>query len=286
MAPDSTPDTTAEDQTWTPLHQARLTVAGFLALAISDPRSERWARLDDEEVRRGAVEAAALLAQHPGAVPTDMAPGERPPGELDLTSLVDGLSAPHDELVAEFDRVFGLVSSKECPPYETEYCPQTFSVFRSQEMADVAGYYAAFGLQPSRDVPERPDHVALEIEFVAWLLVKECHAQRPDNPHAAEQVEVSRDAQKSFVETHLAWWLPAFAAALQRKVGEPEAESEDSYLGALADALAAWVPIERAVLGVDPPTELAAPSPSEEDSADCDACGAGAPEDARTGPPR
>jgi len=283
MAPAATPDTTgpsAVDDAWTPLHQARLTVAGFLALAISDPRSKRWARLSDEESRRGAVEAAELLARHAETVPPELAPGERPPGELDLAPLVDGLRAPHDALIAEFDRVFGLVSSKECPPYETEYCPQTFSVFRSQEMADVAGYYAAFGLQPSRDVPERPDHIALEIEFLAWLLVKECHAQRPDNPDAAEQVEVSRDAQKSFVQAHLAWWVPAFAEALRLKVGDPEVESEGSYLGALAGALAAWVPIERAVLGVDPPTELAAPTPAEEDSADCATCGQGPPSEA------
>lgn len=261
-----TTDTHAGNPEWTPLHVARLQVCEFLALAASDPRSQRWERLSDENFVRSSEKAAAFLAQEPAAVPPMLAPGESAPATLDLAPLIAALRAPHETLVDEYDRVFGLVSSKECPAYETDYCPQTFSVFRSQQLADVAGYYAAFGLEPSRDMPERADHVALEIEFLAWLLAKQCHALRPDNANATEQAAVCCDAQKSFMTAHMAWWLPAFAHALARKAG-------GGYFSALADALTAWVPIERAVLGIEPPTELAAPNPADETEMGCGSCG-------------
>ncbi len=260
---------------WTPLHAARLAVCRLLALVASDPRSARWQRLGQEEFIETARAAAAFLGQEPAAMPQQLAPGERTPADLDLASLAEALDAPHDDLVEEYDRVFGLVASKECPVYETDYCPQTFSVYRSQQMADVAGYYSAFGLQPSRDMPERPDHVAMEIEFLAWLLAKEHHALRPDNDDATEQASVCRDAQKSFVQAHLAWWLPAFAHALQRKTGGAEGVVAVGYLSELARILAAWVPIERAVLGVEPPIELAAPNPADENEVGCGSCGEG-----------
>ena len=75
----------------------------------------------------------------------------------------------------------------------------------------------------------------------------------------------------------LAWWLPAFAHALQRKVDSLEAEGEPGrrgYIRELAKVLMAWIPMERAVLGIESPTELAAPNPTEQDEMDCAGCGA------------
>jgi TorA maturation chaperone TorD len=273
--------TTTDSTDWTTVHTARLDLCHFLALVASDPRSERWERLEQDDVLSAAASAATFLAQEPTATPPALAPGESAPATLDLRPIVDALRSPRADLIAEFDSVFGLTASKECPTYETDYCAQTFSVYRSQQLADIAGYYSAFGLQPSRDAPERADHVSLEIEFLAWLLAKERHALRPDNPDAAEQVEVCRRAQKGFVETHLAWWLPAFAHALKKKT-DRSADAASGYLGALAGVLAAWIPIERAVLGVEQPTELMAPNPTEQDELSCENCGGDAQEVARS----
>jgi len=145
---------------------------------------------------------------------------------------------------------------------------QTFSVHRAHLMADVAGFYRAFGLEPSRELPERHDHVALELEFMAWLIAKTWHAP------PGERREVCQDAQARFVEGHLAWWVPAFAGALRRKAnGPPPGGGPPSLLAAVADVLCAFVPAERAVLGVDPPTRLAAPQPTEQTDASCEGCG-------------
>jgi len=88
---------------------------------------------------------------------------------------------------------------------------------------------------------------------------------------------VCRDAQRLFVEQHLAWWVPAFALALRRKAdGLRDArdlhEPPRSALGALGAALAAFISAERAVLHIDPPTELVGPQPVAEVEGGCGDC--------------
>ena len=266
---------------WTPLDEARLCLYYVFSRVLSDPASRRQLRSCERGVLEQFGAAAAFLAEEPAAQPAALAPGELPPSALAGLGLAAWFDQPQATLAAQYERVFGLVSSKECPPYETDYCRQTFSVYRSQRMADVAGCYRAFGLEPSRDRPERHDHLALELEFMAWLLVKERHALRRDGAEAAEQAAVCRDAQRLFVREHLAWWVPAFALALRRKAdGLRDArdlhEPPRSALGAVGAALAAFIAAERAVLGIEPPTELVAPSPDEEPEGACGGCSLGA----------
>ena len=254
------------------LSSARKCVYSFFALAASDPRSERWARLQDSAFQKASEEAAALLREQARQVEGDSAPGELPPDQLDLASLVKHVAASWDEVNEAYESVFGLLSSKECPPYETSYYPQTFSVFRSQKVADVAGFYQAFGVEPSRDKPERHDHLALELEFMAWLIAKEQNA--PDE----EKAEITREAQRKFFEDHLAWWVPAFALALRRKadgVSGPGdlAAPATSLLGELGRLLAAFVQVERRLLNIKPPTELVAPKDTDgAETPECEGC--------------
>lgn len=282
-SPQKTPAAAAVDQApapaWTPLDEARLCLYYALSRVLADPASRRQLRSCERAVLEQLGAAAAFIAEEPSARPAALAPGELPPSVLAGLALADWFGQPPGTLAAQYERVFGLVSSKECPPYETDYCRQSFSVYRSQRMADVAGCYRAFGLQTSRELPERPDHLALELEFMAWLLVKERHALR--GAAKAEEVEhaaVCRDAQRLFVREHLAWWVPAFALALRRKAdGLRDArdlhEPPRSALGAVGAALAAFMAAERAVLGIEPPTELVGPSPDEEPESGCGGCG-------------
>jgi nitrate reductase assembly molybdenum cofactor insertion protein NarJ len=160
---------------------------------------------------------------------------------------------------AQYERIFGLMMSKKCPPYETEFCPQTFSVFRSQTLADVAGFYRAFGVEPSRDKPERDDHLSLELGFMAYLIARE------ENASETEQITICRNAQKRFAREHLVWWVPAFARALERQCQRmlDRTDGESTPYELLAAALAAFMPIERAILDIDSPKELVAPGPVE-----------------------
>lgn len=263
----------ATEDSWL-LDRARMTVYRFLSMAASHPRSDRWPLLLESDFQELAVAAAELIRGEPLARPDALARGELPPQDMELTTLISFTRLPPELLITEYDRVFGLLISQDCPPYETEYSPQTFSVYRSQQLADVAGYYRAFGLEPADKEPVRQDHIVLELEFMAWLIAKTLYASENGQ---ADNAGLCRDAQVNFFRDHLAWWLPAFALALRRKADGIGEEREmtlppKSYLGAVSTLLAAFVPAERAVLGISPPPTAPTPSAVEEDLEGCDAC--------------
>src|SRR6266545_2906491 len=253
------------------LDTARLHVYRALALLLSDPKSQRWQKVYDRAFQSAAGAAGEVLREELAGPTSMLAPGELSPDQFDMTTLLSFLR-PHDEILAVYQQIFGLMISKKCPPYETEYCPQTFSVYRSQQLADIAGFYRAFGLEPSRDLPERHDHIALELEFMGFLIAKELRAADD-----AEKVAACREAQKSFFKDHVAWWVPAFALALRRRADRIKGVAEialppRSFYGAVAHALASFVCIERALLGIAPPTELMIPQATADSEASCEEC--------------
>jgi TorA maturation chaperone TorD len=207
-----------------------------------------------------------------------LAPGEKPASEMNLQPMLDFFRRSAEHFEADYQNTFGLLMSKECPPYGTEYCLQAFSVFRSQELADIAGYYKAFGVEPSRDQPERQDHIALELEFMAWLIGKVMHADKSTEESADENADLCRDAQKNFFEKHMVWWIPAFCAALDLKVNKvSEANANgatpQSFYTCVAHALSAFIGLERNHMKIDPPTDLVEPKPDTDDSEmECSAC--------------
>ncbi|MDP6490398.1 MAG: molecular chaperone TorD family protein [Kiritimatiellia bacterium] len=274
--PDHTPNTDPA------LQQARSCLYQFFALALSDPLSERADRLRQSEFVEMAAAAADFMSRAQADDAAVLAPGEMPASEMSLQPVLKLFERSAEHFEADYQNTFGLLMSKECPPYETEYCPQTFSVFRSNELADIAGYYHAFGVEPSRDRPERQDHIALELEFMAWLIGKALHADRSDSANAAEGAALCRDAQRDFFEKHLVWWIPAFCAALELKVKRASGEAADgspagTFYGCVARALSAFVGWERNSMKIEPPTALVEPNPDTDDAEmECAAC-SGAP---------
>jgi hypothetical protein len=83
------------------------------------------------------------------------------------------------------------------------------------QMADVAGFYRAFGFEVSG---ERPDHIVPELEFLALLLLKEAHARITGE---ADGAEVCATARSKFMAEHLGLWLPSL---LKRARETPGAE--------------------------------------------------------------
>jgi len=256
---------------WAPRHEARLRLCTFLARAAGDPRGGHFGSLLHEDVLEAAEGAAAMLAALPSVVPPSLAPGERSPTTLDLSPLVAALRSTRDSLAEEHARVFGSAASDPCPACETDYC-QASPAFRSERLADLASCCSAFGFVAAPGMPLRLDHVASELECFAWLLARQRDAARsgrdasglPADAALAEQPAAAwRDAQRRFLREHLAWWLPAFARALFRAADGSEAALAGSYLASLAHALSAWVPLERAALGVDAPTGSPAWEPAQ-----------------------
>lgn len=81
-------------------------------------------------------------------------------------------------------------------PYEVEFSKgQEFS--KAHLLADIMGFYHAFGVEPLRD---RADSIDAELEFMHLLVLKEHHAlQSNDNKKA----QICRDAQEKFFCEHL-----------------------------------------------------------------------------------
>jgi TorA maturation chaperone TorD len=227
---------------------ARECLYRYLSAALSDPYTCDVSLLWEPNNRQIARCAAELLREEASETPVPLGFGELPPSQLDLTRFSRELRSSLEQLRNEYDHVFGLVLSRECPPYETEYCSSSEPFFRAQQLADIAGFYRAFGLQTAKAMPERPDHLALELEFMSFLLRKErmARASAGINPSAMEQADVCAEAQQSFFRDHLAWWVPSFAMGLRRK-------AERGFYWAVSQVLAAFMPSERARWGVSTP---------------------------------
>lgn len=235
----------------------------LVSAATLDPyHRDRFAVLRDPAFRRRAVEAAALLAQEPpqGA----LGPGEGELGEVSPNRLFSALDAEAETLEATHRQLFGLTAiSPRCPPCEIEYEPNADVTFRSQSLADVAGFYQAFGLQVSARAGERLDHITVEAEFLYLLLAKEAAAIVEQNPEGAE---ICRQARRKFFQEHAGWWLPTFCRLLSR-AAPPGFYRE---LAALTSGLAA---LERVSLGLPPFPAGLSPTPSgQEGELDCRAC--------------
>jgi TorA maturation chaperone TorD len=252
---------------------ARECLYRFLAGAVSDPQDPSWTFILEPDAQHLACRSAELLRESVKEEHREketLGFGELPIEQLRLDELLAELRRPRPELQEEYDRVFGLVVNRECPPYETEYQQNAESFFRAQQLADIAGFYQAFGLVPRRASPERPDHLALELEFMAYLLLKKriALASLPANACAAEQAQLCDDAQRLFFCDHLAWWTPSFVMGLRRK-------GSSGYYACVARVLAAFLPVERAYWGVVPspvPLPVTLIEPPEEQPG-CMACG-------------
>lgn len=146
-----------------------------------------------------------------------------------------------EDLESEYNRLFAHIGSAKCPPYESEYGYD--NIFqKTQAMADIAGFYRAYGLEPADTRTERVDFIGTEFEFMSFLLMSENYGRSHEVP---EQCEVALDTQKKFLRDHLGRWMEVFSLILLRNAEGPFYRS----LGGVAQE---FVESELALLGVIP----------------------------------
>ncbi|MCH7745205.1 MAG: molecular chaperone TorD family protein [Chloroflexi bacterium] len=93
---------------------------------------------------------------------------------------------------------------------ESDYDKTIF--YRHQRIADVSGFYRAFGFERSTESFERQDFVGMELEFMQVLLLKLAYAMENGwDDHA----EMCRDAEAKFFKEHLEWWIPDMCERLR-----------------------------------------------------------------------
>lgn len=161
--------------------------------------------------------------------------------------------------------LFPPIASQDAPGYETGY--RGDGIFQQAAiMADIAGFYRAHGLRAGGVERERPDHIAVELEFMAFLAKKEALAlQRA----AIEQAEICRDTSALFLREHLGCWAPAFGR-------RTAAMAESPWLGEVGHLTAVWVEDELAAFAVEPVEKAGQPLPvAPPDDGACGPCPVG-----------
>lgn len=101
-----------------------------------------------------------------------------------------------EKLISEYDRLF---RAKEIWLYTVEYLAKN-EFQRANYLADIMGFYRAFGVEPDKD---RPDSVSGELEFMHLLIFKFIHANKKDTKGAKEKADTCLSAQKIFFTEHL-----------------------------------------------------------------------------------
>lgn len=183
-------------------------------------RNELTSEWADNDAHKMALKApvfllASMLTAYPPADFIDQVQDllNAPPlalGEANEAALLWNSLRPHlmamldpevlDELRSTYIDLFDRNGSAN-PLYETAYGRgQSFG--KVQELADLSGFYRAFGLEFGGDdtAHDMMDHVAVELEFYGLLLAKQALLEERGD---ALGTEIVQDARAKFLQDHL-----------------------------------------------------------------------------------
>ena len=210
---------------------ARAAIYALLGRAFAYPDAERLADVAARaaQVAGGPVGAAVATA---------------------LRALADA-ARDADPIGAAGEHVFLFDRQAHCPPYESAYAPAPNLAGKGAALADVAGFYSAFGLQPSPRQPDLDDHVGAELEFMSTLALREAYARAGTD---TEHVALLTDAERAFLTDHLGSFAPAFAASVAATAALP-------YYRTAAEALTHWIEEDTRNIGATVQPRDAAPLP-------------------------
>ncbi len=122
-----------------------------------------------------------------------------------------------ETLQREYDLLFSLSVAGGLPPYETEYGLKDIFM-KTQRMADISGFYRAFGMEVSTATHQRIDFIGTELELMHWLTLKESHAEAIG---LQEATHLCHDAAAKFLEEHLGRWARFFGKQMIQKTQSP-----------------------------------------------------------------
>ena len=211
---------------------ARAVVYRALSIGFQAPTDERLHRIGVHE--RFAVVAAALQRLDRQAHDRRL--------KAVRTCLTRLITPSADGLATTFVRLFGHTTRGLICACETEYgADNTFH--QPQQLADISGYYLAFGLRPAAASDARADHVACECEFMDFLNRKEALLLTTCSDDD-ETLEATRGAARTFLRDHLSRFGRAFATRVM--IEDPE-----GFFGVLGRTLCELLDVECRRLNID-----------------------------------
>ena len=134
---------------------------------------------------------------------------------------------------------------------------------------------------PSRIADRIASAIALEIEFLAFLVEKLAALRDREDRESQEHELVCREALAGFVRDHVVWWMPTFGRCLERRVDQlatdpagDERDDDVQLLGSVGRLLCAWVAAERTSNRVEPYRRIVGPqvAPQETSESSCGSC--------------
>lgn len=188
------------------------------AVAFDRPRARLEDALEDGAIPDVLVESAASL--------------ENADLEAAAAAVTDQLeNVDFASFQTAYGETFGIETESAVSAYEMAYRPGGM-VTNTDELADVAGFYQAFGLEVGEQ-RGRVDQLAIELEFLGELAAREAYlADAGDEDGLAIVV----DAQRRFLEDHLGRWVPRLIAELE----ETDVDQPYLTLGRLLETLVAY----------------------------------------------
>ena len=145
------------------------------------------------------------------------------------------------ELASEHQRLFS--GEVLATPYETEYETDPFA--KSRQLADIAGFYKAWGVEISDERRNMADFIGTQLEFMSLLCRKEANAHQNGWP---DRVDLSTQAQFAFLESHLGRWADLFCREVRRKIRPGPGEA----YRLVTALLESFVALEVAFMGAKP----------------------------------
>ncbi len=111
-----------------------------------------------------------------------------------------------EDLAVEYTRLF-LGPGRHVRPYAATYLDGAGASLCGPTTVWVRGFMERAGFAFAPKHRDLPDHVSVELEFMARMAAREAEAVEAGD---AAGVRQSRRIQREFLETHLGRWLPQF----------------------------------------------------------------------------
>jgi TorA maturation chaperone TorD len=118
-----------------------------------------------------------------------------------------------DDLELEYNRLFVGPGAPRVYPYESLY-QDSMGLVMGPSAGEALEAYRRSGLAVNTAFRDLPDHVAVELEFMARLCFEEARAGSAAEAGLAFRL---KQQQRSFLDEHLAVWLPALCERVIRE---------------------------------------------------------------------
>jgi len=139
-------------------------------------------------------------------------------GESDLESLVAGLER-------EYMNLLRVPGGKYVTPYESVYCDSrevqgqcVRGLLSGQSAIDVKKWYRLARFEIAADYEDLPDHISLELRYLAELCRKE---QELEDEGDLKRLERAWEMERDFLAAHPARWIDALATKIEGKTRNP-----------------------------------------------------------------